>query len=143
MQPLSTPLQRYVAEHRLILDQVAAAAGFAEPVAVELDKFRFPLLRRAKKGPVLPLKGVLIRDWDPDLRVGHTRLPFGMRVYQIEGVRFVEVNVTFDCNRCGDVFTVVDRRDYRKLYRIVLRCRKEQEAPVEPPVMSAGLKDAL
>jgi hypothetical protein len=142
---MPTQMLRYVADHRLVLEQVAAAAGFAEPVAIDLDEFREPLLAKARRGPVLPLCGVLVRDWDPDFRRGNPGAPFGMRAYEIGGVRFVLVS--FDPSSQVRYFlshlAVVDRKNYRKLYQIALRSRRDHEPPAEPPVLPPQVRQAL
>src|SRR5262245_23879687 len=142
---MPSQMLRYVADHRLVLEQVAAAAGFAEPVAVDLDEFREPLLAKARRGPVLPLCGVLVRDWDPDFRRSDPGAPFGMRAYEVSGVRFVQVHFdpTWELRFALSHLTVVDRKDYRKLYRIALRCRRDQEPPVDPPVLAPAVRQAL
>ena len=60
-----------------------------------------------------------------------------MRLYLIEGVRFVRVRfVHNDHNSCwGLDFVAVDRKDYGKLYKIALRCRRDDEPPSQPPVL--------
>src|SRR2546429_9154152 len=45
-------------------------------------------------------------------------------------------------NHAGFYFAAVDRKDYRRLYRIALRCRRDEEPPSAAPVLSqeqAGL----
>src|SRR5436853_625352 len=123
-----TPLAGFTADHRYLLQRVAGAAGFADPVAIDLDEFRTPLVKKARKGVLLPVDGVLVRDWNPDYRRTYPGLRLGMRLYEVEGVRFVWVDFNFDADTCcsgGLSFVTVDRRDYARLYRIALRCSRD------------------
>jgi adenylate kinase family enzyme len=142
---MGTPLEQYAADHRRLLDAAARQAGFADPVAVDLDEFYTPLLKAARRGPPLPLDGVLVRDWDPDNRRGDPGLRIGMRPYEIDGVRFVRVCFVPDSNLdCSGLdFTAVDRKDYRRLYRIALRRRLKQQPAGEPPVLPQEQLDVL
>src|SRR5438046_2497676 len=141
----TTPLQQFVADHRFVLDQVARAAGFADPVAVDLDQFSAPLLKRARRGPVLPLDGVLVRDWDPNNRKIASGLQLGLRLYEIEGIRFVRVCFVHDSdkNGWGTYFTAVERADYRRFYRVAVRCREDGEPPAAAPVLPPEQLDVL
>jgi cell division protease FtsH len=138
-------LQQYAADHRYLLSAAGRAGGMADPVAIDLDEFAQPLLKKARRGALVPIDGVLVRDWDPDCR--HTWLGalLGLRLYEIEGVRFAYVSFWCDndCSHCGQVFYVVDRRDYRRLYRIALRCRRDAEPPSRAPVLPADQLDQL
>src|SRR5919204_7005977 len=60
---MASQLKQYAADHRYLLDTAGRAAGFAEPVAVQLDAFYEPLVKAARRGELLPLDGVLVRDW--------------------------------------------------------------------------------
>src|SRR5260370_12419636 len=72
--PMTSQLQQYAADHRRLLDLVARRAGFASPIAVDLDEFYEPLMRHARKGDFLPIDGVLVRDWDPANRKAYPLL---------------------------------------------------------------------
>jgi hypothetical protein len=134
---MATPLEQYAADHRRLLQAAGRQAGFADPVAVELDEFETPLLKAARRGPPLPLDGVLVRDWDPDDRRSDPGVRIGMRLYEIDGVRFVRVTFLYDTDlSCAGLdFTAVDRQDYRRLYRVALRRRLDQQPAGEPPVL--------
>jgi hypothetical protein len=134
---MTSQLKQYTADHRYLLEVVAQQAGLAEPVAVELDEFYVPLLKAARKGDLLPIDGVLIRDWDPDNRRIAPGFQLGLRLYEVEGVRFVRVRCGWgnQCNIWGLDFVAVDRKDYRRLYRIALRCRRDSEPPSNAPVL--------
>jgi adenylate kinase family enzyme len=134
---MSSQLKRYTAEHRYLLWAAARLAGFADPVAVDLDDFAVPLLRAARKGPLLPIDGVLVRSWDPDNRRLEPGIKLGMRLYTVEGVRFVRVRFAYHDRRHwgGLDFVAVDGKDYARLYKVALRCRRDQEPPSAPPVL--------
>src|SRR5271163_3157244 len=100
-------LQSFAADHRLLLDQVGRAAGLEDPVVVDLDEFYEPLLRHAKKVALLPIEGVLIRDWDPDNRRIYPGVQLGARVYELQGVRFARVRFAHDNHQNGWAFDFV------------------------------------
>jgi hypothetical protein len=134
---MNTSLEAFAADHRRVLAAVAAAAGFADPVAVELDQFADPLAKAATRGPFVPLDGVLVRDWDPDDRRTSLGATLGARVYTLDGVRFARVRcgLSNDLSVWGAEFTLVARADYRRLYRLAVRCRRDAEPPGPPPVL--------
>jgi hypothetical protein len=142
---MQTSLQQYAADHRYLLDLVARQAGFVSPVAIELDEFTEPLTEAACKGELLQIDGVLVRDWDPDTRSSSPGIQLGMRLYEIEGIRFVRVRSGFNDQQSiwGMDFTAVDRKDYRRLYKIALRCRRDYEPPSSPPVLAPEQADLL
>jgi hypothetical protein len=138
-------LRQYAADHRYLLDAVRRAAGLSDPVAVQVDEFGEPLFKAARRGPLCPLDGVLVRDWDPDNRRVNAGVQIGLRLYEIEGVRFARVHFLHDtdANCWGLNFTAVDRADYARLYRIAARCRREGEPPSVPPVLPQEQLDLL
>jgi cell division protease FtsH len=141
-----TTLKQYTGDHRYLLDLAARQAGFTSPLAIDLDEFSEPLLRAARRGELLPVDGLLVRDWTPDCRRWSLGAQLGMRLYEIEGVRFVQMHVPFIDEygaRPGLSFTVVDRKDYRRLYKIALRCRRDSEPPSHPPVLPSEQADLL
>jgi hypothetical protein len=142
---MSTPLQQYAADHRFLLETAGRQMGFADPVAVDMDDFYAPLIKSARRGALLPLEGVLVRDWDPDNRRMSTGVQIGLRAYDIDGVRFARVRfIHHDSANCwGLDFAVVDRRDYRRLYRAALHCRRDDESPCSPPVLPQEQLDLL
>jgi hypothetical protein len=142
---MKTPLKQYAADHRYLLELVGRQAGFASPVAIDLDEFAVPILKAARKGELLPIGGVLVRDWDPDNRRINPGVQLGMRIYEIEGIRFVRVQFPYNDqqNGWGLMFIAVDRKDYRRLYKIALRCRRDLQPPSTPPVMPEDLLDLL
>jgi hypothetical protein len=138
-------LKEYTADHRYLLELIATQAGFEAPVAIDLDEFHGPLLKAARKGALLPVDGVLVRDWDPDNRRLHAGIQLGMRLYHIQGIAFVKVRFAFNDqqNGWGLDFIAVDRKDYRRFYKIALRCRQEFEPPSKPPVLPTEQADVL
>jgi hypothetical protein len=138
-------LRQYTADHRHLVAEAARAAGLADPVAVDLDDFEGPLLKASRKGAILPVDGVLVRDWDPDSRRSDLNVRLGMRLYEIDGVRFVRVRFNFHDRRnwSGLDFLAVDRKDYPTLYRAAVRCRRDAEPPSLPPVLAPGHLDQL
>ena len=142
---MATPLEQYAADHRRLLEAAGRQVGFADPVAVDLDEFEAPLVKAARRGPPLPLDGVLVRDWDPDTRRTGPGLRIGMRLYEIDGVRFVRVSfwAVDNLNCAGLDFTAVDRKDYRRLYSVALRRRLDQQPAGDPPVLPQEQLDLL
>ena len=120
------------------LPPAVTQAGFAQPVAFAPDDFREPLLKAARRGPLLSLDGVLVRDWDPDTRRTWPGVCFGLRLYELEGVRFAWVHASHSSNQydSGTDFFVVDRGDYRRLYRLAQRCRRDAESECPPLKLS-------
>jgi cell division protease FtsH len=138
-------LRQSAADHRHLLSVVARNAGMASPVAVDLDEFAAPLLKKARKGALLPVEGVLVRDWDPDNRRIQPGAQLGIRLYHIEGICFAHVNYGYDSDISpwAAGFYVVDRKDYRRLYRLAFACRRDQEPPSQPPVLADEQADLL
>jgi hypothetical protein len=142
---MMSQLKHYTSDHRYLLEVAARQAGFAAPVAISLDEFYAPLLKWARKGPLLPIDGVLVRDWDPDNRRLNPGVQLGLRIYDIEDVRFVRVRFAYHDRRNwnGLDFVAVDRKDYRRLYKIALRCRRDSEPASAPPVLPQEQADQL
>jgi hypothetical protein len=138
-------LREFAADYCYVLGAVARQAGIADPVAIDLDEFYTPVLKVARRGPFLPLDGVLIRSWDPDERRTSTGMKLGARLYAIEGIRFARLNFDYDQNvGYGSFdFFVLDREDYRRFYRIALRCRRDFEPPSQPPILPEEQFDLL
>jgi cell division protease FtsH len=142
---MTVPIAHYTADHRFLLDCAARAAGLEDPVAVEPDEFHLPLIKAARRRGLLPVDGVLVRDWDPDSRRTFPGMQLGMRLYEIDGVRFVSVRFrpTDEHNVWMYDFFAVSRKDYARLYRAAVRCRRDAEpasvAPVMPPDQAESL----
>jgi cell division protease FtsH len=142
---MTSDLQNYAADHRFLLDAVVQQAGLRNPIPISLDEFYLPLLKTAKRGDLLPIAGVLVRDWDPDNRRTNPGVQIGMRLYDIEGIRFVRVRFHHNHrkNGWGLDFIAVDEKDYRRLYKIALRCRRDEEPPSLPPILPEEQLDQL
>jgi hypothetical protein len=142
---MNSPLKQYAADHRFLLEIAGRQMGFTSPLAVDMDEYYTPLVKAARRGPLLPVEGVLVRDWDPDNRHSMPGVQIGMRVYEIEGLRFVRVRFahTDSANCWGLDFAVVDQKDYRQLYKIALRCRRDNEPPCVAPILPQDQLDVL
>lgn len=142
---MDNKLQQFAAEHRYLLDLAARQAGFTEPVAVVLNQFNDPLLKAARKGELLPIDGVLVRDWASDHHRPHAGIQLGMRLYDIQGIRFVQIlgHYSEQLTFWAFNFTVVDRQDYRRLYRIARKLLDQAQPPSLIPVLPAEQYDIL
>ncbi|MGL4553107.1 MAG: AAA family ATPase [Gemmataceae bacterium] len=142
---MHSELKQFTADHRYLLDQAGKAAGMADPVAIELDQFYEPLIKHARRRELLPVDGVLVRDWEPNNRRTQPGTQLGMRAYEIDGVRFVRVRFVHNdrLNCWGFDFFAVDRKDHLRLYRIALRCRASSEPPAVKPVLPPEQLDVL
>src|SRR5262249_10285996 len=143
---METLLQQYTAEHRFLLEMVRAHAGLANPVAIRLDQYEHELLLKARKGKLLPVDGVLVRDWDRIDRRTDSGIRLGMRLYHIDGIHFVRVEFTHhnQHDSAGLCFFAVDAPDYRALYRVALACFRESDKPPSlRPIMTAEQRTVL
>ncbi|HEV3144320.1 MAG TPA: ATP-binding protein [Gemmataceae bacterium] len=140
---MKSALQQFTGDLRSIVEEAARVAGCADPVALDLGEFYQPLLGKAWKGPLFPLDGVLIRDWNPNLGRAAPGVAFGMRLFEIEGIRFVHTMYKTEEAYSESSLTVVGQKDYRRLYQIALRCRRDQEISASPPVMAEATRDSL
>jgi hypothetical protein len=122
-----------------LLEIVGRQAGFADPVAFAPDQFGVPLLKAARKGKLLPMEGVLVRNWDPENRKSDSGVELGGRLYEIESIPFAVVHMDVDQNVAWTAvdFFVVDRRNYQHLYKIALRCRRDSEPASQIPILPA------
>ncbi len=128
-----------------MLEAAGRALGNADLVAVDMDDFYTPLIKAARRGALLPLEGVLVRDWDSDNRRAGPGLRIGMRMYEVAGVPFVRVRFVPDMEMSceGLDFVAVARKDYARLYRAALRCRLDDEPAAGPPVLPQEQLDQL
>lgn len=142
---MSSKLKQYADDHRYLLEVVAREAGIADPIALDLDEFYTPLVKGARRGPLLPIDGVLVRDWDPDNRHTNPGMQIGIRLYELEGVRFARVRFVHNdrANVWGLDFIAVGQRDYIKLYKTALRCRRDEQPPSVSPVLPEEQLDLL
>jgi len=143
---MSLSLKQFTDEHRYVMEVVARAAGFADPVAFDASSYDDCLLRKARKGKFIPFDGALVRFWDackPRYRQG---MWLGVRLYTINGIRFARVAMPYSPNvNCwGYAFNVVDRADHNRLFRLAVRLYRDlDEKPSAPPVLSEEQRRVL
>src|SRR5437868_6828751 len=108
------PLSRVTADHRSLVDAAAEAAEITDPVAVELDEFEEAILQHAVRGPLVPLQGMLIRDWDRSHPRQWAGVKFGLRLYRLDGIRLARTVAEHDTKQFTSQFNffVVSRADY-------------------------------
>jgi hypothetical protein len=142
---MTSKLKEYTDDHRFLLNIITHQLGFEDPVVIDLDEFHGPVLKAARKGRLVPIDGVLVRDWDPDNRRLHAGIQLGMRLYSIQGIKFVKVRFAFNdqYNGWGLDFIAVEGKNYRRLYKIALSCRRDFEPPSNPPVLPAEQSEQL
>ncbi len=139
------PLKKFTDDHRELIAAAAQAGGFRDPVAFDADDFESPLLKAARRGRMIPIHGVLIRDWDPDFRKIWPGINIGLKLYHLDAITFVRVYTASAAqNYCaGYNFYVCDRSQYFALYRRARQLRKAASPPNPPPVMSQEIQDKL
>ena len=143
---MQTPLEQYAADHRRLLETAGRVAGFADPVAVDMDEFYAPLVKAARRGELLPIDGVLVRDWDPDNRHTTPGVQIGMRDLRDRRHAFRPrpLPATTTTSTAGAwISSPCDRKDYARLYKIALRCRRDDEPAGKPPVLPQDQLDLL
>ncbi|HVK17829.1 MAG TPA: ATP-binding protein [Fimbriiglobus sp.] len=142
---MSTPLSEFTADHKTVVAAAAAAAGIADPVVFDPDDFADPLLENSVRGPLVPVDGVLIRDWDRNWRAAWPGVNYGVRVYRADGITFARgyCGLAPELTTTGFHVFVVDRRDYARLYRFAVRCKRASATGATPPVMPTGQRDVL
>jgi hypothetical protein len=140
-----TPLTSYSADHRQIVEAAAAAAGLTDPVAFTPSGYAYYLLKSAIRGPLVPLDGVLLRDWMTGGRHYYPGTQFGVRLYTAGDIRFARCVAGVDGDYSAEAydFYVVSRDDYVRLFRIAVRASRERTAGGTPPVMAAGQLEVL
>ncbi|MFO0810511.1 MAG: ATP-binding protein [Gemmataceae bacterium] len=143
--PTDCPIQSFLTSHRFLRDHVARIGGIVDPIAVDLDEYRDPLVKAARRGPLISIDGVLVRDWDPDTRSTSSGVRVGGRLYYLGDLRFavIECNYDFNQNSAAYSFAIVGRGDYAALYRLALALRRETEPPAAAPVLADGQLDTL
>ncbi len=76
-----TLLTSYATDHRLLVEAAAKAAGISDPVAFVPSTYVDYLLKTSVKGALIPLDGVLLRDWMTGSRHHFSGTRFGIRLY--------------------------------------------------------------
>lgn len=133
-----TPMQSFSADFRALIDRAARAGDLSEPIAVDFDEFSGSIMRNARKGAMVPIDGVLIREWSTSSRRESSHVRLGMRCYQIEGISFVLVtfNYSEDLPYPGNAFAVIDSKDYMRIYRLARQLQTLESDRVEPPILT-------
>ena len=118
-------------------NELRGAGDLADPIAVDFDDFAGPIMRHSRKGDMVPIEGVLIREWSTSSRRESPHVRLGMRCYLIDGISFVLVtfNYTDDLPYPGHSFAVICRNDYIRLYRLARQLQARETEQVEPPVL--------
>jgi cell division protease FtsH len=138
-------LSEYTADQKYLVDAAGRAAGLVDPVAFDPGYYRYYLLRRAIRGPLTPLDGALVRQWETGGRAISVGTHFGARLYTAGDIPFVHVVATLDGNTPSGLFDfhVVSRRDFTRLFRVALKAMREREVADTPPVMHDEQLDTL
>lgn len=139
------PLAQYAADHKYLVEAAGHAAGLADPVAFNASLYGHYLLRKAVRGPLVPVDGALVRAWETSGRLYSAGTHFGVRLYTVRGIRYAHVVAGLDAQTETNVFDfhVVARADYLRLFRVALRAMREHEVADVPPVMTAEHFDTL
>jgi hypothetical protein len=139
-----TPLASYAADHCRLVEVAASAAGLTDPVVFAPGGYASFLLQSSIPGQLVPLDGVLLRDW---MRHRHywPGTKFGVRLYSTEGIRFARCVANIDEQLAAEAydFYVVSRADYVRLFRIALIASRKRTAGETPPVMAAEQLETL
>lgn len=131
-----TPLSSYTADHRLMVEAAAKAAGLTDPVAFVAGGYAYTLMDNATRGPLVPLDGALIRQWMTQAKY-HPSTTFGIRLYTLADIPFARcvANIDNDYDQNAYDLCVVSRADYLKLFRLVLRLGRTKVVDHPPPVL--------
>lgn len=139
-------LDIYTANYRMLVDVVAKAVGIADPVSFVAGGFNYSLVQNAVRGPLLPIEGLLTRDWVGVSRKYYPGIQFGIRQYTAEGIRFARciAPLVGKSGHAGNFdFYVVGRADYLKLYRQALKAQRTTEPESRPPVLPVEQLEVL
>jgi cell division protease FtsH len=131
-------LDDYTSNYRTLIDAVARAVGITDPVTFVAGGFNYTLITNAVRGPLLPLDGVLTRDWVGMCRKYASGIQFGIRRYTAEGIRFARciAPLVGQTGHAGNFdFFVVERTDYLKLYRKAVKAQRSTDPETQPPVL--------
>ncbi|QVL31557.1 ATP-binding protein [Telmatocola sphagniphila] len=143
---LTNNMQHYAADQKKTIEQAGRIAGIKDPVAFDPSYFFSDLMEHSTRGPVLPLEGLLVRDWNPYFRRTHAGVTFGVRGYRIEGIPFARIQALLDegkaSQRCVKLF-IVGKEDYLRLYRVAYRLFRQPDKKNPPPVMEAEIQKTI
>ena len=140
-----TPLTSYTADHRNLVEAAAKATGIADPVAFVPSRYAYYLLKSSVRGALIPLDGVLLRDWTTGGRHFYPGMQFGIRLYSADNIPFARCVAGLDGDYKDEAydFYVVDRSNYIELFRIAVRASREKTAGDQPPVMHPDQLETL
>src|SRR5262245_18286183 len=96
--PMPLPLHLVPTDHNALSRAATKAANIADPVAVNLDQFRYTVLMNARRGVFMPVEGAFIRDWDRSFAKYSAGMRFGIRLYTIKNIRFARCVAHHDQN---------------------------------------------
>ena len=142
---MSLPLHQISADHRALVAAAAKAAQILDPVVVLFDEFQYFIQENAKRGALIPLDGVLIRQWDRSWPKHYPGIRFGVRLYTIDGIRLARSVAEYsnDLYDFAHNFFVVSRADYLPLFRKVVRLRRQHAKVDPPPILPDAIFDTL
>ena len=60
-----SPLLTHARRPPRVAELVEREAKIADPIAVNLAHLYDPVIRKAKKREIIPIEGVMVRDWEP------------------------------------------------------------------------------
>src|SRR5580698_8597870 len=92
-----TLISSYSADHRFLVNAAAKAAGITDPVAFVPNTYDQHLLKSSTRGMLIPLDGVLLRDWRTGGRHHLPGTEFGIRLYRAENIRFARCVAGVHC----------------------------------------------
>jgi cell division protease FtsH len=140
-----TVLTDYTTDHRFLVAAAAKAAGISDPVAFVPSLYSYYLLKASVRGKLIPLDGVLLRDWMTGGRHHFPGTQFGIRLYKANEACFARCIATVREDYKSETydFFVVNRNDYVKLFRIAVRASRERGPGESPPVMFAEQLETL
>jgi cell division protease FtsH len=140
-----TPLTSYSTDHRFLVDAAAKAAEITDPVAFVPSSYGYYLLKSAVRGSLIPLDGVLLRDWMTGGRHHYPGTQFGIRLYTADAIPFARCvsGVNGDYADEAYDFYIVGRSNYTKLFRIAVRASRARTSGDRPPVMHAEQLETL
>jgi len=102
------------------------------------------LLKNARAYEPLPIDGVLIRTWERSYPQVEDGILLGMRIWEIQGIRFASVVLNFEHVRHkGLEFIAVERNQYPTLRKIANQLAAQPKAQSVAPVLPEGYENLL
>lgn len=133
-----TPLRQLTDDHNFLVQAAAEAVGMQNPIAFEPSGFQYPLLDNSIRGALVPISGVLIRDWGRHWPKFYPGIHFGARHYTTKGIRFIRITAQShgDLPHSTYDFFVVDQADYAQLFRLANEYQRTSKPAGLPPVLT-------